>query len=162
MAKIDWDIVRAEYIKSNPKVSYPKLAEKYGVSIDVLTKRAVKENWTEQRQEKSRKRAEKIDENLDLEQEEEAKEIAEIKKFERKYAQLMQKAAIHSLLIGDKFNPDLTPQEKRSLSLIFKDSQDVLYRSYGIPDKHEIMGKDGKSPLIIEFSAELKGLAEAG
>lgn len=43
MPKIDWIKIKNEYINTN--ISQRKLAEKYGVSVSTLTKKANKEKW---------------------------------------------------------------------------------------------------------------------
>ena len=43
---IDWTRIKTEYITTD-KSSYRKLADKYGVSLGTLYKRANKENWVE-------------------------------------------------------------------------------------------------------------------
>lgn len=42
---MDWNKIKQEYISSG--ASYRKLADKYGVSISTLSKRASKEKWSE-------------------------------------------------------------------------------------------------------------------
>ena len=46
---IDWTKVKTEYITTD-KSSYRKLAEKYGISLGTLYKRAKRENWVELKQ----------------------------------------------------------------------------------------------------------------
>ena len=45
----DWQKIKTEYITSNPKTSYHKLALKYGVNETNIAKRASKEKWVEER-----------------------------------------------------------------------------------------------------------------
>lgn len=47
--RIDWNEIRAEYIGGG--TSYRKLAKKYGVSINILTPKAVSEGWVKMRTE---------------------------------------------------------------------------------------------------------------
>lgn len=49
MNKVDWGKARKEYVTT--KTSRKKIAEKYGVSLTTVQRRACKEHWTEQRQE---------------------------------------------------------------------------------------------------------------
>lgn len=46
----DWAKIRTEYISAPKKVSYRKLAKKYGVSESGLFARASEEQWVEQRE----------------------------------------------------------------------------------------------------------------
>lgn len=45
MANVDWDKIKAEYLAGG--TSYRKLAKKYGISAQAVTRRAIKEKWTE-------------------------------------------------------------------------------------------------------------------
>lgn len=58
MAEIDWEKIRAEYIAG--KVSCRELGEKYHVSPNVVSKKATKDGWRNDR----RKCGEKVAENL--------------------------------------------------------------------------------------------------
>ena len=46
--RIDWNVVRAEYIGGG--ISQRKIAEKYGIPVDTLMKRANKERWKDDRE----------------------------------------------------------------------------------------------------------------
>ena len=46
--RVDWNIVRAEYIGGG--ISQRKLAEKHGIPVDTLLKRANKEHWKDDRE----------------------------------------------------------------------------------------------------------------
>lgn len=45
---VDWSPIKTEYITT--KCSYRQLSEKYGVSIGNISKRAIREQWKEQRE----------------------------------------------------------------------------------------------------------------
>lgn len=47
MSSVDWERIRAEYIAGG--VSYRKLADKYGVSINSMKKRAARDKWNDER-----------------------------------------------------------------------------------------------------------------
>lgn len=44
---VDWNVIKAEYIAGG--TTYEELAEKYGVSISTLKKKATREHWVELR-----------------------------------------------------------------------------------------------------------------
>ena len=44
---VDWERIRAEYIAGG--ISYKKLSDKYGVSLDAIKRRASKEEWNVER-----------------------------------------------------------------------------------------------------------------
>lgn len=50
---VDWNVIKAEYIAG--RTSYRKLAEKYGVSFSTLSQIAMREKWTDLRQQTSDK-----------------------------------------------------------------------------------------------------------
>lgn len=54
----DWTKIKTEYITTD-KSSYRKLAEKYGISLGTLCKRAQRENWAELKQQSYDKRVSK-------------------------------------------------------------------------------------------------------
>lgn len=47
MPTVDWERIRAEYIAGG--TSYRKLADKYGLSVDAIKRRAGKDKWSEER-----------------------------------------------------------------------------------------------------------------
>ncbi len=53
--RIDWNAIRAEYIGGG--ISQRKLAEKHGIPVDILLKRANKEHWKSDRETASNKAA---------------------------------------------------------------------------------------------------------
>lgn len=58
MANSDWQKIKNEYISTN--ISYRKLAEKYNVSFNTLKDRAIRENWSELKNEQHHKIITKI------------------------------------------------------------------------------------------------------
>lgn len=59
MAKISWSKALADYLKDETQ-SYASIAEKYGVSVQAVKKRASKEGWQDLRQ----KTIQKVDQKL--------------------------------------------------------------------------------------------------
>lgn len=55
---IDWDKIKAEYIRGN--TSYRRLAEKYGISGSAVKAHMAREKWTQAREERRRKATGKI------------------------------------------------------------------------------------------------------
>lgn len=56
--RVDWTKIRAEYIKGG--ISQRKLAEKHGVSVNTMLKRANVEKWNEQRKQTYNKVTKKV------------------------------------------------------------------------------------------------------
>lgn len=46
--RYNWSAIETEYVTGN--ISYADLAQKHGVSNDVLTRKAIKRNWTDKKQ----------------------------------------------------------------------------------------------------------------
>ena len=59
---VDWNVIKTEYIAG--RTSYRKLAEKYGVSFSTLSHIAMREKWTDLRQQTSDKTDTKLVESL--------------------------------------------------------------------------------------------------
>ena len=59
---MDWKKIKAEYIAGG--TSYRKLAEKHGVSFNTLKTVAIRENWTDLRQQANNKSTTKIVESI--------------------------------------------------------------------------------------------------
>ena len=55
---MDWNAIKTEYI-TDPSSSYRKLAEKHGISLGTLQKRAKKEKWVEERRQSGDRRVAK-------------------------------------------------------------------------------------------------------
>ena len=58
LADVDWGKIKAEYIST--EISCKKLAEKYGLSPNVVSKKATKDGWQNARRKCGEKAAEKI------------------------------------------------------------------------------------------------------
>ena len=56
--RVNWSKIRAEYIGGG--TTYRALAEKYGVSLNIVAKRATAEGWSKDRKEVSKKAAKKV------------------------------------------------------------------------------------------------------
>lgn len=57
----DWKKIKADYIRGT---SYRKLAEKYGVSFSIISKRGMREKWTDLRKQTGKKAETKIVESI--------------------------------------------------------------------------------------------------
>ena len=64
--KTDWNKIKAEYVAGG--TSYRKLADKYGVSLRNLQRKAAKESWVDLRQQTVDKAAAKIIESVSSQQ----------------------------------------------------------------------------------------------
>lgn len=77
MSKPDWLAIKNEYIATD--ISYRKLAEKYGISFNTLSKRAVKEDWKSEREKHGDKVATKVQQKI--QQKAVAKEVNRIERI---------------------------------------------------------------------------------
>lgn len=61
---MDWKKIKAEYIAGGRETSYRKLAKKYGVSFSTLRNIAIREKWTELREQANNKSVTKLVESI--------------------------------------------------------------------------------------------------
>ena len=59
---VDWNAIRAEYIGGG--ISQRKLAEKHGIPVDILLKRANREHWKDDREKASNRAATKAQQKV--------------------------------------------------------------------------------------------------
>lgn len=89
--KADWNLIRAEYIAGG--ISQRKLAEKHGVSADVLMQKANRESWKKDRDDAvskalalvQQKSATAIAENVEVAAELKKQLLARLKQIEKAY-----------------------------------------------------------------------------
>lgn len=62
MSHVDWEMIKAEYLQGG--ISYRKLADKHGVSFSTLRARAIKEKWSDKRDEVCNKAATKVEQKI--------------------------------------------------------------------------------------------------
>lgn len=132
---VDWRKIRQEYIRGG--VTYKKLSERYGVSIDRLKKRASEENWKEARKGVGTRVAQKVIEKV---AEQEANDQVN-------YLDVMQYTAacyadsLKSLVDAIKTVPENLIEnlgETSSLARAIKTNIESLMLAYGIKSPMEI------------------------
>ena len=144
---VNWSKIRAEYVKGG--ISQRKLAEKHGVSINTLIKKANVEKWSTQRDETynkitkkvqqktanvvadnatiaagiKRKLLEKLSRIVDAYQEEDATEIQKVSRSERRVYKLKDLTSMYKDLTDDM------PQAGSEGSELLKSLLDLEKRS---------------------------------
>lgn len=132
---VNWNQIRAEYIKGG--ISQRKLAEKHGVSVNTLIKKANSEKWSSQRSETyntvtkavqqktadavadnatlaagiKRKLLERLDRIIDTIPEDDATEIQVFSRQKRKVYKLRDLTAMYKDLTGDMAQQDSAGSE---------------------------------------------------
>lgn len=125
MKSADWKLIKSEYI-SDPKASYRKLAEKYGVSFNTLKLIAKKEKWPELRTQKQNKVTTKIIENCVK------KEISQAEKI------IKATDAIADRVIDAMTSMDLKDAAAvRQMTLALKDLREIYSLNKSILDEQE-------------------------
>lgn len=89
--RIDWNTIYAEYIGGG--ISQRKLAQKYGISVDILLKKANREHWKQDKEKASNKAAKKAQQkiavaaadNATLAEDLKRKILLRLKRIEEKY-----------------------------------------------------------------------------
>lgn len=132
---IDWRKIRTEYIRGG--VTYKKLAERYGVGIDRIKKRASEENWKEARKGVGTKVAQKV-----------VEKVAERESTDQiNYLDVMQYTAacyadsLKSLVSAIKTSPETLIEnlgDSSSLARAIKTNIESIMLAYGIKSPMEI------------------------
>ena len=144
----DWNFIKSEYIESD--IAQRPLAKKYGVVYKTLQQRASREKWFNQRKDfKVKLGAVLIEKNVNVI----ANEIKSLQEKERKEVNLIKQAILKKLIKDGGINPNLTPKDVNALASAFEKIQRVIYKSYGIADKHEIEF-DKEKPLPLDITIE--------
>lgn len=122
----DWDQIRAEYIAGGTTVK--KLSEKYGLTINVITKRATKEHWMADRKKAEKKKAEKIANKISSDQ---AKKVVDALDVARYTTQRWQDVLndMAEIVGQNKSTYAADMSQVRALSGAIKDNIDNLYRT---------------------------------
>lgn len=108
---MDWNKLKAEYIAGG--ISYRKLAEKYGVSFSTLRNIAIREKWTDLREQASNKAVTKLVESIADDNAKHTVDIYDVAdKLLNKISQMMEQEG-------------LTTQSLKHLTSAIKDIKDI-------------------------------------
>ena len=108
---MDWQSIRTEYITT--ETSYRKLAQKYGVNVTNIAKKASAEGWVEQRKQFANKTQSKTLEKIS---QQEANRAAKVQTVADKLLQKIE--ALADL-------PGMVPKDVRSLVAAVKDLKEI-------------------------------------
>ena len=120
----DWQAIKTEYITTD--TSYRKLAQKYGINVTTIAKRAGDEKWVEQRKQHANKT--------------QAKTLEKISQQEANRA-----AKIHS--VADKLlnkiealvdRPGMVPKDVRALVAAVKDLKEIQNVKSALDEKEQM------------------------
>lgn len=113
---MDWNAIKTEYI-TDESTSYRKLAEKYGVPLGTLYKRAKKENWVSLRKQSGDRRV--------------AKTVSAI---ERKHAQKLSRIQDITDRLLDRIERAVEELDTQLYKAVVK-TKEIEYNNFERPDK---------------------------
>jgi monoamine oxidase len=113
---VDWNAIKTEYI-TDESTSYRKLAEKYGVPLGTLYKRAKKENWVSLRKQSGDRRV--------------AKTVSAI---ERKHAQKLSRIQDITDRLLDRIERAVEELDTQLYKAVVK-TKEIEYNNFERPDK---------------------------
>ena len=122
----DWDTIKAEYLAGG--TTFKKLAEKHGVSFNILSKRAKKEDWTKARRKSGEKKTKKIAEKIATKQAKCAVDALDVARYTAARWQDILKDMTE--MVGankEMYAADMS--QVKALSGAIKDNIDNLYRA---------------------------------
>jgi predicted DNA-binding protein YlxM (UPF0122 family) len=144
---INWNKIKTEYITTD--ISYRDIAEKYEISKTAIEKQSEKENWINERRQYKDELKTKVIEAAGYN---EAEAIRKMKEKERKQFDLLQKL-LNKTILTYKDVP--TPLDVDRLISAQHKLQTMIYKNYGIANKHEV-GGFGNKPISIDLSGMTK------
>lgn len=122
----DWDTIKAEYLAGG--TTFKKLAEKHGVSFNVLSKRAKKEDWTKARRKSCEKKTKKIAEKIATKQAKTAVDALDVARYTtQRWQDVLNDMA--EIVGQNKSTYAADMSQVRALSGAIKDNIDNLYRT---------------------------------
>lgn len=144
MPKTDWIKIKNEYI--NTSISQRKLAEKYGISVSTLTKRANKEKWQQEKETQCNKIETKVQQKTaDKIVKSEVDRIANILALGDKLSAKIDKAIgqLETVLVdGEEVETGIVDvRGLRSLVQSVKDLKDIAGADDGRDDKNGSLEK---------------------
>lgn len=149
---LDWKKIKAEYVTSE-KSSYRKLAEKYGISLGTIYKRAKREKWAELKKQSGDRMVAKQIEVIEKKQIDKIKRIQNIadkllEKLEKAVDELdiqLYKDVVREKVI--EYNNELRPD---------KPTKETIHEEEKFVEVHTIIDRKG----VQELSAAIKNLKE--
>ena len=122
----NWDQIKAEYLAGG--TTFRKLSEKHGVSFNVLSKRAKKENWTKARRKASEKKTQKIAEKIANKQAKSSVDALDVARYTaQRWQDVLNDMA--EIVSKNKSTYAVDMSQVRALSGAIKDNIDNLYRT---------------------------------
>ena len=146
---INWNKIKTEYLTTD--ISYDEIAEKYELSETTVKQRGLREKWVEGRTQYKAEITAKIVETVGTT---EAEAIRKMKEKERlefdKLNNMIWRSASEpktdidgNVIKGEyQLKTDLTPLDADRVVSAKHKLQTMIYKNYGIADKHEVDLKD--------------------
>ncbi len=148
----DWTKIKSEYITSE-KSSYRKLAEKYGISLGTLHKRAKKENWPELKKQSYDKKVTKTVTSI---------ENSQVKKLERIF-NITDKLLDKLERAVDELDIQICKRTKKIKEIEYnnyerpdKPTKEIINEVEEVTEVHTIIDRKG----VQELASAIKSLKE--
>ena len=148
----DWKKVKTEYITSDNS-SYRKLAEKYGISLGTLCKRAKRENWPEL---KKRHYDEKVTKTVAAVEEKEVKKMQRIQDITDRLLDKIERAVeeLDIQLFKDVEKEKVI--EYNNVERPDKPTKEIVHEKETVTEVHTIIDRKG----VQELASAIKSLKE--
>lgn len=148
----DWTKIKTEYITSDNS-SYRKLADKYGISLGTLHKRAKKEKWVELKKQSYDKRVSKTVEAFE---EKQAGKMARIQDITDKLLDKIERAVEELDIQLFKDVKKVKEIEYNNVERPDKPTKEIIHEEETVTEVHTIIDRKG----VQELASAIKSLKE--
>ncbi len=149
---LDWTKIKTEYITTD-KSSYRKLADKYGIPLGTIYKRAKKENWVELKQQSYDKKVAKTIASVENNQ---VKKLERILTITDKLLDKIEKAVDELDLQLCKSVEKVKEIEYNNYERPDKPTKEVIHETEKVTEIHTIIDRKGAQ----ELASAIKSLKE--
>jgi hypothetical protein len=149
---VDWTKIKSEYITTD-KSSYRKLADKYGIPLGTIYKRAKKENWVELKQQSYDKKVAKTVESVENNQ---VKKLERILSITDKLLDKIEKAVDELDIQFCKSVEKVKEIEYENYERPDKPTKEVIHETETLNEYHTIIDRKG----VQELASAIKSLKE--
>ena len=148
----DWKKIKTEYITSDNS-SYRKLAEKYGISLGTLCKKAKRENWPEL---KKRHYDEKVTKTVAAVEEKEVKKMQRIQDITDRLLDKIERAVEELDIQLFKDVKKVKEIEYNNIERPDKPTKEIIHEEEKVMEIHTIIDRKG----VQELASAIKSLKE--
>lgn len=144
----DWVKVKLEYINSS--MTMRELADKHNINAAGLMKRASREGWEAERQQKSAKVSNAAQSKLDVIR---PNELAKLNEDSLKLSRALMAQAAHHIKTAQDKNAAIAPTELRQLATTISESQKIGRLALGVTTENTGVSNPDGSPIAHNVQA---------